>query len=103
MSQIVNSEPGTKCLRCGVEFVKRVHQSGHSDGKLHKGMIMICSACSQPHILGDSDWRPLTREDFAKLAPIDQKRLLYTAQMLKAKAWTKKPWTPYDPPQEGKN
>lgn len=86
----------TKCIHCGQEFEKRVPVADYKDPALHKGMIMVCSQCRKPMILGDADWRPLTREDFAKLPVRTKHYLLATAKGLEGLAASNKQWSPWD-------
>lgn len=99
-SQIHKCPPGLKCLHCGIPFPKRMSMTGPSDGKLKKGMIMVCSSCNGVMILGDSDWRPFTREDFNKLPQPVQRQLVITCAGLNKVLGAGKEWSPYDPPTQ---
>ncbi len=84
------------CIHCKIPIPKRMPMANDRGGVLHKGMIMLCSACGGAMILGDSDWRPLTKEDFAALPLQAKRQLVFVANQLRAKLGAGAEWSPYD-------
>lgn len=84
------------CVHCKIPFPKRMTMSHGRGGQLTKGMIMICSACGGAQILGDTTWRPMTREDFLALPPQSKQALLATVAGLRQRLGTGQEWSPYE-------
>jgi hypothetical protein len=64
-------------------------------GKLTQGMIMLCSSCGGAQILGDSEWRPLTKEDFGRLPRQSKEALAKISRGLWDKLKSGAEWSPY--------
>ena len=94
MSQIYANKD-LACLHCKIPFPKRMTMANDRGGQLHKGAIMVCSACSGAMILGDSSWRPMTKADFEALPPQSKRALLVTVQGLREKLKAGVEWSPY--------
>lgn len=102
MNQIHNLPSDTKCVHCGIVFPKRMTM-GKTDGKLRKNQIMLCSSCGGAMILGDSQWRPFTKQDFAALPPQTKRALLVAVKGLEQTVGAGKEWSPYQQPPNGGN
>lgn len=86
---------GTVCYNCKTPIVKRMTMADGRNGQMQKGMIMICSNCLRPMILGDTTWRPMNRADFEALPKASQQKLTMTAKGLEGLLKEGKEWTPY--------
>lgn len=99
MNEIYNNK-GTVCVHCKIPFPKRMTMANGRGGVLHKGMIMVCSACGGVQILGDSDWRPLTQADFLALPQQSKVALVSVVKGLQSRLGAGKEWSPYDRPDK---
>lgn len=84
------------CVHCKIPFPKRMTMANGHGGTLHKGMIMVCSACGGAQILGDSSWRPITKTDFDRLPPQSKRTLLVVAKGLRDRLQAGQEWSPYE-------
>ena len=95
MSEI-HTNRDTFCVHCKIPFPKRMTIADGRGGQMAKGMIMLCSACGGAQILGDSEWRPMTKQDFEALPPLSKEKLVATANALKARLKAGVEWSPYE-------
>jgi hypothetical protein len=95
MSGQIYANKDIACVHCKIPFPKRMAMANSRGGTLSKGMIMVCSACGGAQVLGDSDWRPMTKRDFDVLPPKSKADLLTVVQGLKKRLETGKEWSPY--------
>lgn len=95
MSQIYSNKD-ISCVHCKIPFPKRMTMANGRDGQLHKGMIMVCSACGGVQILGDSSWRPLAKSDFDRLDGRSKLALVSVAKGLKERLAAGVEWSPYE-------
>jgi hypothetical protein len=87
----------TFCVHCKIPFPKRMSMANSRGGALTKGMIMVCSCCGGAQILGDSDWRPLTKADFDVLPPQSKLALVSVVKGLQSRLKAGQEWSPYEP------
>lgn len=85
----------TKCLKCGITIPKRVVM-GHGDGKLKKGMVMVCSSCCTVMVLGDSEWHIMQEAEFKKLDPRTKLSIGHVIQSLMSRLKSGASWNPYE-------
>ena len=84
------------CVHCKIPFPKRMTMANGKDGQLVKGMIMVCSACGGAQVLGETSWRPMTRQDFDALPAKSKVALVTCVNGLKARLKAGKEWSPYE-------
>jgi hypothetical protein len=94
MSEIYDMKD-ISCVHCKIPFPKRMSMVSGKGGKLTKGMIMLCSSCGGAQILGDSEWRPLTKEDFGRLPRQSKEALAKISRGLWDKLKSGAEWSPY--------
>lgn len=82
-----------KCCWCKAEMQKRMSTTG--DGVLRKGLVIVCSNCARPNVLGDTGLHPLTKDEFMALSPESKRALLLTAQGVKQLVESGGTWNPY--------
>ena len=58
-------------------------------------MILVCSTCGGAQILGDVDWRPMTKQDFEALPMASKRALVTTVNGLRAPLNAGSEWSPY--------
>jgi len=86
----------TKCVHCKTPIVKRLTMADGRGALPSKGMIMVCSNCLHPMILGDTSWRPLEAKDFKRLPPESRKKLILVAKGIEGLLKSGGEWSPYD-------
>jgi hypothetical protein len=82
------------CYKCKSEFEKRVGMIGNN--ALQKGLIMVCSVCGNVSILGDSDLRPLSKEEFDSFPKPKQMAIVSTMKGIMDRLATGQSWSPYE-------
>lgn len=95
MSGEIYANKGLKCVHCKVDFPKQMSMKYGKGGKLAKGMIMVCSSCGGAMVLGDTEWRPMTKSDFDKLPHEAKLSLVMVVNQLKSKLKAGVEWSPY--------
>lgn len=92
MSNIHDNPEGFSCAACNVPFAKRMTMGKERDGKVKKGMIMICSACGTVNVLGDTSLHPMTKTEFNALPEITKRTIAIAhKEVVKHRG----EWTPY--------
>ena len=71
------------CPHCGMDINNAASVTPGSQNKVHKGLIIVCSACGAPSIVGDSSLEALTEVRFKELDPRTQQAIRITANKLK--------------------
>lgn len=93
---------GLQCPQCHADLPQAMSMVGHQQVQMRKGMIMVCSACATPLILGDTTFRPLSRAEFDRYPPQTKGTILATVNAIRQKVKKNGEWTPYrDTPGAG--
>ena len=85
-----------KCPNCQADFHKRTRMTNRSDGKLHKGLIMVCSECAGIAVLGDTTLHPMTKEEFVALDMVTKRALVITRTEIEKTIKAGGKWSPHE-------
>lgn len=94
--KLISNPSDFKCPNCNVEFPKRMSMTGRGDGKLHKGLIMVCSECAGIAVLGDTTLHPMTKEEFTALDQTTKRALFITRSEIEKTIKAGGKWSPHE-------
>ncbi len=70
--------------------------TGHGNGELRKGTIMVCSECAAISVLGDSNLHPMSKEEFLALDVPSKRALVITRTEIEKTIKAGGKWSPYE-------
>ncbi len=83
------------CTSCKAPFPNRTSITGNGDGKLHKGLIMVCAECAAISVLGDSILHPMSKEEFVALPETTKRALVITKTQIENLLKSGGKWNPH--------
>lgn len=95
--QLSKLPSGWRCPKCEADLPKAMSMVGNKEVRLARGMIIICSSCSTPLILGDTELRPLSRQEFDAYSHQVKGTIVATVKAVASKLKAGGEWSPYKP------
>ena len=95
-AKTIDNPSDFKCPNCQADFHKRTNMTQRGDGKLHKGLIMVCSECAGISVLGDTTLHPMTKEEFTALDQVTKIALFITRSEIEKTIKAGGKWSPHE-------